>query len=75
MANPYDRPSCSRETFSDDANETRMFSSTDENPWDRYDSTLDDESASEEEYASRDEAVARTGEKVGGPQEKCQFFK
>ena len=41
-----------------------MFSSADENPWDGYDSALDDESALEEESTSEDEAGARTGEKA-----------
>jgi hypothetical protein len=41
-----------------------MSSSADENPWDGYDSTLDDETASEEEYTSKDKAGACTGEKA-----------
>jgi hypothetical protein len=41
-----------------------MFSSADENPWDGYNSALDDESASEEESTSEDEAGAHTGEKA-----------
>ena len=53
-----------RATFNDDANETRMFSSADKNPWDGYDSALDDESALEEDPASEDEAGVRTGEKT-----------
>ena len=64
VANPYDCPSRRRATFNDDANETRIFSSADENPWDRYDSALDDKSASEEESTSEYEAGACTGEKV-----------
>ena len=49
VANPYDCPSCRQATFNDDANETLMFSSADENPWDGYNSALDDELALEEE--------------------------
>ena len=64
VVNPYYYPSRRRATFNDDANETRMFSSADENPWDGYDSALDDESALEEESTSEDEAGARTGEKA-----------
>ena len=56
MANPYNRPSRSQATFNDDANETWMFSSADENPWDGYDSALDDKLALEEESISEDEA-------------------
>ncbi len=41
-----------------------MFSSADENPWDGYDSALDDELALEEESTSEDEAGARIGEKA-----------
>ena len=64
VANPYDCPSRRRVTFNDDANETRTFSGADENPWDGYDSALDDESALEEDPTSEDEAGARTGEKA-----------
>jgi hypothetical protein len=41
-----------------------MFSSADENPWDGYDSALDDESASEEDPTFEDKAGASTGEKA-----------
>ena len=64
VVNPYDCPSRRRATFNDDANETRTFSGADENPWDGYDSALDDESASEEDPTSEDEAGAHTGEKA-----------
>jgi hypothetical protein len=64
VANPYNCPSRRRGTFKDDVNETQMFSSADENPWDGYDSALDDESALEEEYTSEDKAGACTGEKA-----------
>ena len=64
VVNPYDCPSRHQATFNDDANETQMFSSADENPWDGYDSSLDDESASEEESTSKDKAGAHTGEKA-----------
>ena len=66
VANPYNCPPCRRATFNEDANESRMFSSADENPWDGYDSALDDESALEEDPTSKDEAVASTGEKAKG---------
>jgi hypothetical protein len=64
VANLYNCPSCRRATFSDDANETQTFSGADENPWDGYNFALDDESASEEDPTSKDEAGARTGEKA-----------
>jgi hypothetical protein len=62
VANPYDCPSRRRATFNKDANETRTFSGADENPWDGYDSAMDDELASEEDPTSEDETGARTGE-------------